>query len=226
MNTESFLNDVKDHKINILLDNGVYRHIHCTKGSCNQHFDIVTYPGHLVISGDMGTFTFQRLEDMFRFFGGYGDKETHPGINTGYWEEKCVSRSRWGGVKKFDEDKLTKSIDERVDTICSDIGEYYNDWLNANNYDEDDLSEDAEYRDVDSFEAAFRAEVDDHFKYCEMGEYRFIPSIEEFESSVINKFRFDDEWEWLETESYSYQYLWCCHAIVWCIEQYNKQKAG
>lgn len=37
-------------------------------------------------------------------------------------------------------------------------------------------------------------------------------------------FRFDDAWEW-DLKECSHQYLWCCHAIQWGIEQYDKARA-
>lgn len=66
---EGFLEDIKNHKLNILKDDGLYRHL-VFKRPCTNccRFDIVTYPGYLVISGDMGCQVFSRLTDMFEFF--------------------------------------------------------------------------------------------------------------------------------------------------------------
>src|ERR1035438_10338294 len=66
---ESFLADVAEHAMAVMQDNGVYRHLRFRKpGSSNMWFDLITWPGSLVISGDMGTWAFSRVEDMFAFF--------------------------------------------------------------------------------------------------------------------------------------------------------------
>lgn len=229
LTVESFLKNVENHTANILLDNGVYRHIHCSNnGSSNRHFNIVTYPGYLVISGDMGGFTFRRLNDMFNFFGGYEGKPTHPGINADYWHEKCESVSRFGGVKRFDSEALMDSIKCRADDVCADLEDDWNEYCDKNwaNDECDELDSNAEYQTYKAFQESVKAEIIEYFENCDMDEYRYISEIEEFESDIVEGLEFSgDEWEWLTTESYTMQYLWCCHAIVWAIEQYNQQKA-
>lgn len=72
LTVERFLQDVADHKMTVVMDNGVYRHLRFansdSKLAFNQWFDIVTWPGFLAYSGDMGCFVFSRLKDMFEFF--------------------------------------------------------------------------------------------------------------------------------------------------------------
>ena len=51
---EQFLDDVKHHEIKVHQNNGVYRHLtFANPNDCNQHFNITTFPNHLVITGDM-----------------------------------------------------------------------------------------------------------------------------------------------------------------------------
>lgn len=38
-------------------------------------------------------------------------------------------------------------------------------------------------------------------------------------------FRFSEAWEWSLRE-YTHQFLWCCHAIQWGIEQYDKARVA
>ena len=87
---ESFLNDVSKHEMKVLLDNGIYRHLRFKQqGSSNMWFDVVTWPGFLAYTGDMGAFVFARLEDMFEFFRGRPvDDKDKLYINLGYWGEK------------------------------------------------------------------------------------------------------------------------------------------
>lgn len=72
----------------------------------------MTYPGHLVISGDIGTYVFARLNDMFEFF-----RSDEMKINVGYYSEKLKSVSKFGGENEFC-DKLWRS----------NVIEWFNHW--------------------------------------------------------------------------------------------------
>lgn len=66
---EHFLKCVSEHNIEILRNNGVNRHIRFKKiGTTDAMFDIVTWPNHLCITGDYGSYLFSRIHDMFEFF--------------------------------------------------------------------------------------------------------------------------------------------------------------
>lgn len=107
---ESFLDDVKDHGMTIENDSGLFRSVlFKVPRSSNQYFRLVTWPGHLAISGDMGDFTFSRTDDMFDFFRGECGS-----INPGYWGEKLQAVSVFGGTKAFDWDLFINSL---VDTL-------------------------------------------------------------------------------------------------------------
>jgi len=69
-NSDQFLADVAGHKMTVLLDNGLHRHLRfrSSKDSWNMWFEIVTWPGCLMLHGDMGSWCFSRLDDMFAFF--------------------------------------------------------------------------------------------------------------------------------------------------------------
>ena len=65
---ETFLTDVSKHEITILKDDGIYRHLRFRTPTTNhQYFEIITWPGYLTFTGDMGCFVFARLKDMFEF---------------------------------------------------------------------------------------------------------------------------------------------------------------
>src|SRR5699024_5275818 len=99
---------VQDHSMIIENDNGVHRCLYFgIKGNSNYHFRIVTWPGHLAISGDMGDFVFSRIEDMFGFFRGKCGV-----INTGYWCEKLKSISVFGGHEEFDWEKFYTELED------------------------------------------------------------------------------------------------------------------
>lgn len=80
---DEFVKDVENHQMQVLVDDDLHRSLLFKQPNTgNQYFRINTWPHHLCISGDMGTFVFSRIPDMFEFF--RGDKEP----NLGYWSEK------------------------------------------------------------------------------------------------------------------------------------------
>ncbi|MDC8443729.1 hypothetical protein JJO83_13660 [Halomonas aquamarina] len=81
---ERFQETIGEHQLTIVHDDGLHRHLCCARPqSSDRYFNITTWPGFLCISGDMGCYVFQRIEDMFAFF-----RNDEMGINPGYWSEK------------------------------------------------------------------------------------------------------------------------------------------
>jgi hypothetical protein len=100
MDAATLLADLAAHRLTVKRDDQTYRHL-SFRGSepnaWNMWFDIVTWPNCLTINGDMGTWTFCRVEDMFTFF-----RSKELTINASYWSEKICSESRFGGPhRKF-----------------------------------------------------------------------------------------------------------------------------
>jgi hypothetical protein len=92
MNVEEFIKDVSQHKMQILRDDGLYRHIRFKRENTScYYFDLITWPGALCYTGDMGTFVFSRIPDMFEFFRTDGEKGADLRINPGYWSEKLLA---------------------------------------------------------------------------------------------------------------------------------------
>ena len=118
---ESFLTDVAGHAMAVMQDNGVYRHLRFRKpASSNMWFDLVTWPGNLAIRGDMGTWVFSRVEDMFTFF---RSRDRQLRINESYWCEKIESESRFGGPsRKFAPDLFKANVLSALDGY--DLGGY------------------------------------------------------------------------------------------------------
>jgi hypothetical protein len=184
---EEFLKDVADHHLQILRSQGVERHIRLRKpGTVLYGFDILTWPGCLCITGDMGTYVFSRIQDMFEFFRS-GSKETRDRINPGYWAEKLLAVDKCGSLEVYSEEKMRQWI-----------GEYLN-----------DTDASAELRT-----AVQEAILDS----CGSDEREDRESIDRFEH---RGFRFRDSWE-ANFKEYSTQYIWCCRAIVWAIEMFDK----
>lgn len=80
---ERFNGDTSHANMEILQDNGEYRHFRVW-GSGFFWAELVTAPNFLAIHGDMGSYILAREEKMVDFF----DK-SH--IKSKYWAEKCVS---------------------------------------------------------------------------------------------------------------------------------------
>jgi hypothetical protein len=103
---ERFESDIAQHEMTVLHNDGLYRHLRFKRPDQSAYwFDVVTWPGSLTINGDMGTFTFSRLEDMFEFF------RSGTGVNPGYWGEKVLA----GETKRYDEDYARRVAAEYLD---------------------------------------------------------------------------------------------------------------
>lgn len=111
---ERFRKDVAGHVLTVKHEAGVYRHLRCaTPGTGNMAFNVVTWPGWLCYSGDMGTYVFTRLPDMFEFF----RRDDGGGINPGYWAEKVEAEDKDSRVREFDPEKCRERILEMLDEI-------------------------------------------------------------------------------------------------------------
>jgi len=97
---ERFLRDVEKHEMKILLDDGIYRNVVFKNpdDSCFW-FGLQTWPNNLCFYGDMGTFVFARLADMFAFFRDInGEGPLRPNVQ--YWSEKIMATDTGEGHEK------------------------------------------------------------------------------------------------------------------------------
>ncbi|BDZ52404.1 hypothetical protein GCM10025867_46450 (plasmid) [Frondihabitans sucicola] len=92
-----FESEVKAHQMTILKDDGLYRHLSFRNPDNGGYwFDILTWPGSLVIAADMGSFTFRREPDMFEWFG------TGSFIEYPYLSQKVVAVDARMGLREYD----------------------------------------------------------------------------------------------------------------------------
>lgn len=115
-----FLVDTAFHRLEIIRDDGLYRHLRMKQpGTSCYYFDVITWPGYLTVTGDMGTWTFSRIADMFDFFGPWQD-----GINTGYWSEKLEAGAGCSAcellAKEYDHDAFCRSLKESLSEYLED----------------------------------------------------------------------------------------------------------
>lgn len=195
----NFQRDTANHRLEILSDVGCHRHLKFSNnGSSTYWFEIITWPGCLCISGDMGTYVFRRVEDMFRFF-----RSDSGRINPHYWSEKVEAEDRCDGTKEFSKKLAEAALWSHVDDIIEGR----------------EMPEDAARE--------FREAVADEINF-EDGEHLFMASVNDFEYEYKydgDTLTFTDFWEH-DLKDYTRRFLWCCHAIVWAIRQYDAAKEG
>lgn len=144
---EQFAKDVANHEMKILHEEGVYRHI--TFGvpdSGIDRFNLTTFPGRLVFTGDRGDYLFERTDDMFQFF-----RNSRREINEDYWAEKCVASDR-DGIKAFSQRTFDEQIREELDGMEADaeLREAVEDELLSNT---DELTDESAHAAAFEFEA-------------------------------------------------------------------------
>lgn len=209
---DKFLKEVANHIMQPLRDDGVYRHIRFRRpDSMSMHFDLITWPGYLCYCGDMGTFVFSRLDDMFEFFRTERRDDGQLRINLSYWSEKlrAVNGDRMNGsAMVFDEDRYIQVVKEQLAT-----------WMREqckNAEERRELREAVEERLLggglfgDSPGSAAEA----------------VRMASDFSEKIGEKtYRFIDFWDH-RLETYSHYFIWCCYALAWGIRQYDEAKTA
>lgn len=205
---QRFLKDVAEHQMTVIRDDGLYRHIRFKKpGTGCMYFDLVTWPGYLAYSGDMGCYVFTRLEDMFNFFRMDKDdwnynRDGGLSINLGYWSEKLVAvdghRDK-ASATEFDEDKFRRVINE-----------YRVEWVRENR---DRLTKEQRRELWEAVQDSVLCHFDDEHESMRAA-YEFSERIGECH------FAFTDFWDH-NFHQFTYRFVWCCYALAWGIRQYD-----
>lgn len=202
---DTFLSDIKSHKMSILRDDGIYRHIKFAKPDTNWlSFELVTWENHLAYGGDMGYYIFTRLPDMFNFF-----RSDSKRINPSYWAEKvvCVDGNRHiSTMREFDEDGFNRRVIE-----------YMIKWFR---YNKDTTTKDDRRGIWEDVIWEIIREDDPTRKKIAVNDFS-----RELDSEKW--FEFVDFFEGY-SDKYTDNFIWACFAIVWGIEQYDlvKQLGG
>ena len=194
-----FLRDVATHELSIIRNDGLYRHLRFKRpGTSCMYFDLITWPGHLCYTGDMGTYVFSRVSDMLEFF--RRDCADQLPINPGYWSEKVQAADGGrhpGCVFEYDHDRYLAVVNE-----------YLSDWLEG--LDDEAAAELREAVQDDVLQLA-----DSHDEH---GNYN---RAYEFSAEVGGQtFEFTDLFE-RNFRRFTPRFLWCCRALVWGIEKYD-----
>lgn len=196
---DRFLEDTKNHELTINLDQGLYRDLTIAIPGCSDyHYHITTRPGYLFFSGDMGSFTFSRLPDMFNFF-----RSNTGRINPWYWHEKLEAECKRSGSSTFDFEGVREQLKEYLSDYVEDL----------DTEDEDDQSK---------IEEATEA-VDNFCNYLEESEWEYIHAINEWDPDFSGGLTLDEFWD-SRPEKLTHHYIWACHAIVHAIKLYDASK--
>lgn len=194
-----FVADTPEHELKVLLDQDLYRHLRFRAPTTGMYwFDVITWPGNLTIRGDMGSYTFSRLDDMFEFFGGRA-----PGyVNEGYWAEKLVAVDNNSPAREFDEALFRQRVLEHF-------------WEQREYYDP------SEARKI---WGAIRDQIfDDYIDRNDAAACHYL--LRDFDSPVKG-YEFVDSWDWGNFDTYGLHFVWCLHAINHAIRTYRAAKVA
>lgn len=156
-----FKEDTANHELTIMEDTGTVRHMRfCEKRSPFYAINIATLPGYLVVTGDMGSYTFCRAADMFGFFRGQK-------INPAYWGEKLEAEPRGSEYGK----KWSKAAFQNAVSA----------YLKNNLDDPEDLDEEAQRAQIalvrkikrEVADVEFKEEADEWVRDFAHGEFLF-----------------------------------------------------
>lgn len=207
---ERFRKDTAEHRMTVELDAGMYRHLRFRRPDTYCYgFDIVTWPGYLAISGDMGASVFTRLPDMFEFFRASAEwQKDHPDelyINPQYWAEKCVAND--GEQRAFSHD-LLKDLCKRI----------YDEFIEQQKDDDGELAQ----AEADALWEAIDVDV----LGAESVESAII-AMDGFEapSDGFHEFKFHEAWEYGHSlTEYTYHFIWRLYAIAHAVKSYDEAK--
>ena len=190
-----FDEDTAKHTMDIQLDDGLNRRIvFSNNGSSCYQYVIHTWPGYLMVTGDMGTYVFRRIEDMFEFF---STGSPNYRINTGYWSEKLEAIDSHCGADA----SIKEYKDENFRTM---IKEVFDDWVDGWEIEKEEADE------------VWEEVQDDVLSYADdeqpayQAAYNYGHDNLNFYESSFGRCR-----------EYNYHFRWILYAIVDGIEQYK-----
>jgi len=185
-----FLTDVADHEMTIVHESELFRHIGFRRRDSGFYsFNLMTWPGFLCISGDMGCYVFSRITDMFEFFRGTGQ------IDYRYWAEKLQAVDRNSPALEWSEKEFWANV---VDAFRQHV----------------EHSQQKDYRRRLIKKIRERLE-------CVEGDDDSIRAMVMLE--IDGQHPFEDFYEY-SCKDYTHQFVWCCQAIRWGINQYDTAK--
>lgn len=206
-----FLRDVREHQMTVLRDEGLFRHLRFKRPSTGcMHFDLITWPGYLCYTGDMGTYVFSRLSDMFEFFRTDREYAHRRGrqlsISLSYWAEKLQAIDKGDGYEEFDVERFRA-------VVC----EYRTRWMR-------ELK--TRGASKDARRELWEAVEDEVLRFADDGEAAALGQAYEFAHRVgDHEFQFSDLCDH-RFSKFTRRFTWCCYALAWGIQQYDDAKTA
>lgn len=209
-----FMRNVDRHELQVLHDDGVYRHVRGKEpGTGNRHFNIVTFPGYLCYTGDMGAYTFCRAHDMFIFFRQRRGRIWN--INPSYWAEKLEATNCRGEYVKHGAAEWSDELFKNA------ILDHFKDHFEGMEPGED--ASDEEKAKFAEMKADAMEDIESEIFCCDDMEHAGYSAADGFHHKESG-LQFCDLFECRFTE-WSRSFLWCCYAITWAIEKYDQRPA-
>ena len=204
-----FQQDTREHVLTVRHDAGDMRHLSFGKpGTSVYGVQVTTWPGHLCVSGDMGTFVWARLRDMFEFFRqpplldptavvDYASR-----INPGYWAEKLQAPRGTAGATEYSAELFRHNIQSTLTQFLDDHGFA-----------------------PETRESITRSVRDEVLGCADDGEHAAFSAAMDFRQTIgyTTHRPFGDFWE-VSAREFTHQYLWCCHVILRVIERYDAKQ--
>jgi len=185
--------ETTEHTMTVLRDEGLYRHLRFqAAGTRIWSWDVVTWPGYLSITGDIGDgYTFTRVPDMLDWF--LSDARASHRINPDYWAEK-LARAQRESVRVFDPERGWARALAEID-----------EWGLA------PRDQQAARANFEADWASVEVESEEQHQLL-VNAWHFVPSITNDRVISGTAMSFTDVWEW-ETRTFDHHYLLACFAI-------------
>jgi len=195
-NHSQFMAEMAKHTLTIKQDDGHYKHLVMAEaGEFENAFEVIAFPHHIMITGDMGTYCFSRTLDMMKWFIKDGDKAiASPQIELHRWYSKLVSTDSYLGAKKKSLTLAKQEVEQNRDFYIN------------------------EYPDQASI---INSAFDDLIDYAEMGVEMLLIEMYGFSFTIDgNEHQPFTDFEADTVEAYVSQFAWCCYAINFAIGEY------
>jgi hypothetical protein len=199
---ETFLENIANTTMEVVINDGVYRHVKFPCSDGVYWFNLVTWPNHLVIEGDMGCYAFSRVHDMFEFFCPDAElREPRLRIQPSYWRSKLVTVDVHDAANSIPTKHWSPELFTKYIVAC------FEDHIRMNMQHEPDKRVE--------LKGAVKAEIIDQA----LDEYEAISAANNFSEHGLT---FDD----LSIENFcewNFRYIWCLYAIVWGIKKFKAE---
>jgi len=191
-----FNGDVDEHEMTVLLDQGLYRHLRFKEPGTGMYY--------FDVITSPGLLTIRGDMGTYVFA---REEDMFPWfngsyVNASYWAEKLQAIDKQGGVKEFNEALFRQRVIEDF-------------WENRENWDAGEARE---------IWAAIRDQI--FGRFWDRNDANACHSLLQDFTSPISGFDYADSYEWGGFDDYGFHFLWCCHAILWGIQQYNAAKVA